>query len=112
VQTGIPLPRVGTRKKTIRLLSRSGDYEKNTAQYKGINNISSLFTIFYIVDNLIQTFKQCATKPEIFQLSWHQDKQGKGRIDFVVAFVEQKTLSRILFHSLGMIFMRRICLLW
>jgi hypothetical protein len=88
-----------TVRQTIRLLSRSGDYEKNTAQYKAINNISSLFTIFYIVDNLIQTFKQCATKPEIFQLSWHQDNQGEGHIDFVVAFALRQTLSRILFHS-------------
>ncbi|KHD06794.1 hypothetical protein PN36_26315 [Candidatus Thiomargarita nelsonii] len=69
-----------TVRQTIRLLSRSGDYEKNTAQSKAINNISYLFSIFYIVDNLIQTFKQCATKPEFFQLSWHQDNQGEGHI--------------------------------
>jgi len=85
-------------RQAIRLLS-SDNYEKNTAHYQAINNISSLLTTFSVVENLIQTFKQYTTKPDIFQLSWHQDKQGKGSIEFVVVFALRQTLSRIFFQS-------------
>ncbi len=77
----------------------SAEYEKNTTQYTEINSLNSLLTTFFIVDNLIQTAKQYTTEPSVFQLSWHQDNQGEGRIDLVVALVLRQTLSRILFHS-------------
>ncbi|OAD20209.1 Sel1-like repeat protein [Candidatus Thiomargarita nelsonii] len=82
---------------TIRSLS--AEYEKNTTQYTEINSLNSLLTTFYMVDNLIQTVKQYMTKKEVFQSSWHQDNQGEGRIDFVIAFALRQTLSRILFQS-------------
>jgi hypothetical protein len=82
---------------TIRSLS--AEYEKNTTQYTEINSLNSLLTTFYMVDNLIQTVKQYITKQEVFQSSWHQDNQGEGRIDFVIAFAMRQTLSRILFQS-------------
>ncbi len=85
-------------RQAIRLLS-SDNYEKNIAHYQAINNISSLLTTFSVVDNLIQTFKQYTTSPDIFQLSWHQDNQGNGNIEFVIVFALRQTLSRIFFQS-------------
>jgi uncharacterized protein len=85
-----------TVRQTIRLLS--GEYEKNPALYKAINNILSLFATFSIVENLIQTFKQYIIEPEVFQQSWRQDNQGKGTIELVIAFALRQTLSRIFFQ--------------
>ena len=85
-------------RQAIRLLS-SEDYEKNIAHYQAINNISSVLTTFSVVDNLIQTFKQYTTSPDIFQLSWHQDNQGNGSIEFVIVFALRQTISRIFFQS-------------
>jgi len=83
-------------RQTIRLLSN--DYEKNTAHYKAINNVISLFATFSIIENLIQTFKQYIVAPETFQLSWQSDNQGEGTIDLVIAFALRQTLSRIFFQ--------------
>jgi hypothetical protein len=86
-----------TVRQTIRLLSRSGDYEKNTAQYKAINNISSLFTRFSLVDALIKTVKLSIADPNDLESSWHQDNQGEGNIELVLVFALRQTVSRILF---------------
>jgi hypothetical protein len=86
-----------TVRQTIRLLSRSGDYEKNTAQYKAINNISSLFTRFSLVDALIKTVKLSIADPNDLESSWHQDNQGEANIELVLVFALRQTVSRILF---------------
>ncbi|EDN70554.1 Sel1-like repeat [Beggiatoa sp. PS] len=83
-------------RQTIRLLSEH--YQKDTAHYKAINNVISLFSTFSIVENLLQTFKQYIVEPEKFQLSWQTDNQGKGTIDLIIAFALRQTLSRIFFQ--------------
>jgi hypothetical protein len=88
-----------TVRQTIRLLSRSSDYEKNTAQYKAINNVSSLFVIFSLIDTLITTVKLSVAAPNDFKSSWHQDSQGEDNIELVLAFALRQTVSRILFSS-------------
>jgi TPR repeat protein len=83
-------------RQTIRLLNNN--YQKDTAHYKAINNIISLFATFSIVENLLQTFKQYIVEPEKFQLSWQTDNQGEGTIDLIIALALRQTLSRIFFQ--------------
>jgi signal transduction histidine kinase len=86
-----------TVRQTIHLISRGGDYEKNTAQYKAINNMSSLFNRFSLVDALIKTVKLSIADPNELESSWHQDNQGEAHIELVLAFALRQTVSRILF---------------
>lgn len=83
-------------RQTIRLLSNQ--YQKDTAHYKAINNVISLFATFSIVENLLQTFKQYIVEPEKFQLSWQTDNQGEGTIDLIIALALRQTLSRVFFQ--------------
>ncbi|MEK8016060.1 MAG: SEL1-like repeat protein, partial [Candidatus Parabeggiatoa sp.] len=83
-------------RQTIRLLSEH--YQKDTAHYKAINNVISLFSTFSIVENLLQTFKQYIVEPEKFQLSWQTDNQGESTIDLIIALALRQTLSRIFFQ--------------
>jgi hypothetical protein len=73
----------------------SASYEQKT---EVINEVASLLTTFSIVGTLIKTFKLYVAEQRIFDLSWHQDNQGEGNIELVLAFVLRETVGRMLFN--------------
>ncbi len=64
-------------------------------------NKPKLQTTFFVVQNLVQTFKQYINDPKAFQTAWKKDDSGEGSIEWVLAFSLSQTLSRILFHGGG-----------
>lgn len=85
-----------TVRQTIRLLQ--GEYHKDLPHYKAINNMVSLLTTFLLIETLIQTFRQYISDHKAFLSAWQQDSQGKGSIEWVMAFALRQALSRILFQ--------------
>ena len=67
--------------------------------YKTINNLASLYTIFTVIGNMLDTYTLYIRTPENILKNWREDRGGTVTMKFLFALALRQIIARLLFEE-------------